>query len=105
MATQPGRSATQEAIRCQTPLSVRASSPTRGMNGQNSFLPNSPRNGGSTNSTKTAATTRPAAACTPRLRFDGADAKASVSRASTTVALLARIAGPAARVATCSASR
>ena len=46
-----------------------------------------------------AATTRPDAACTPRLRVVGEAASSSESRASTTVALLARIAGPANRTA------
>ena len=56
--------------------------------------PNRASSGGSTSSTNTAATTRPAAACTPRLRVLGDDASSRVSSASTTVALLAMMAGP-----------
>ena len=103
--TRAGLRATASATRCQMPLSVRAFAPTLGTNGQNSRLPNSASSGGSTSSTNTAATTSPAAACTPRLRVLGDDASTSVSSASTTVALLARIAGPAWRTATLSASR
>ena len=104
-ATGAGRRATADATRCQTPLSVSARAPILGMNGQNSFRPNRPSSGGSTNSTKTAATTSPEAACTPRLRVVGASASSSVSRASTTVALDARMAGAARRTAMSSASR
>ena len=80
-------------------------SPGCGMNGQNSRTPHSASSGGSTSSENTAATTRPVAACTPRLRVLGADANSRVSSASTTVALLATIAGPAVRTAVCSAAR
>ena len=93
-ATRAGLRATASAMRCQIPLSVRGFAPTRGMNGQNSRRPNSASRGGRTSSTNTAATTSPDAACTPRLRVLGDEASTSVSRASTTVALLARIAGP-----------
>ena len=99
-ATMPGLRATASAMRCQIPLSVRGFVPTCGMNGQNNRFPNNASSGGSTSSTNTAATTRPAAACTPRLRVLGDEANTKVSRASTTVALLARIAGPARRTAT-----
>ena len=92
-------------MRCQTPLSVRGLAPVCGMKGQNSRLPNNASSGGNTSSTYTAATTRPDAACTPRLRVLGDDANSSVSNASTTVALLATIAGPALRTATRMAAR
>ena len=74
------------------------------MKGQNNFGPNNPSSGGNTNSTKIAATSSPEAACTPRLRVVGDCASSRVSSASTTVALLATIAGPAQRTAVCSAS-
>jgi len=75
------------------------------MNGQNNRFPNNAGNGGSTSRTNTAAITNPDAACTPRLLVLGAAANTKVSRASTTVALLAMIAGPARRTATSSAVR
>ena len=82
------------ATRCHdTAVGKGSALPACGTNGQNSRLPNRASSGGSTSSTNTAATTRPVAACTPRLRVLGDDANSSVSRASTTVALLARIGG------------
>src|SRR5690242_18174104 len=88
-ATAPGLRATASAMRCQLPFSVSGFVPGRGMNGQNNRLPNNASSGGSTSSTYTAATTRPEAACTPRLLVLGDDANTNVSNASTTVALLA----------------
>ena len=75
------------------------------MKGQNSRRPHSANSGGSTTRTDTAATTRPHAASAPRLRVLGVEAKIRVSNASTTVALLATMAGPAIRTARRSASR
>ena len=98
-ATRPAWPDTQSAMRCQAPVVVSSSVPARGMNGQNNFGPNSASSGGSTSSTKIAATTSPAAACTPRLLVVGDWASSRVSRAKTTVALLATIAGPAHRTA------
>ncbi|OBJ15241.1 hypothetical protein A9W93_25130 [Mycobacterium colombiense] len=56
-------------------------------------------------STEIAATTRPHAANAPRLRVLGVDANSRVRSASTTVALLATMAGPALRTARRSAVR
>jgi hypothetical protein len=95
-----GLRATASATRCQMPLSVTGFAPTLGMNGQNSLRPNKPEQLRQHQSTNTAATTRPDAACTPRLRVLGEEASTSVSSARTTVALLANIAGPACRTAT-----
>ena len=105
VATITGRRATPAAIRCHAPVVTVSESPGCGTNGQNSRTPHSASSGGSTSNENNAATTRPVAACTPRLRVLGAEANNSVSRASTTVALLATIAGPAVRTAVCSAAR
>ncbi len=104
-ATRPACSDVQSAIRCHAPVVVISSPPGAGTKGQNSFRPNSASKGGRTQTTKMAATNRPAAACTPRLRVVGELARSSESSASTTVALLAAMAGPAKRTAVDSAWR
>ena len=105
VATRPAWPAIQSATRCQAPVVVISVWSGCGTKGQNSFRPNRPNSGGRTNSTNTAATTRPAAACTPRLRVVGDSASSNDSSASTTVALLATMAGPAKRIAVNSACR
>ncbi len=75
------------------------------MKGQNKRRPHSASSGGSITRADTAATTSPHAARAPRLRVLGVDANSKVSNASTTVALLATIAGPATRTARRKASR
>ena len=97
--TTPGRRETASATRCQIPVVAIGALPIWGMNGQNTFRPHHASSGGSTNSTNTAATTRPQPAQRPRLRVLGVTASVRVSSASTTVALLARIAGAAAATA------
>lgn len=103
--TGPGRRPTASATRCQTPVADIGGSPARGMNGQNTFRPHSASSGGKANNTNKAATASPQAAQIPRLRVLGVTAAISVSKASTTVALLARMAGPAARTARRNAAR
>ncbi len=98
-ATRAGCLPTRSATRCHGPASIRAPSPGRGTNGQNNRRPNTASSGGSTVSTQTAATTSPHAANAPRLRVLGVEANSRVSNASTTVALLATMAGPAMRTA------
>ena len=95
IATRPACADTQSATRCHAPAPAISCVPGCGMKGQNNFRPNSASSGGRTPRTNTAATTRPAAACTPRLRVVGELASSSDNSASTTVALLAAIAGPA----------
>ena len=104
-ATRPGLRATASATRCQITAVCKGFGPDARDEWPEQPRPHSTSRGGSTSSTNIAATTRPDAACTPRLRVLGEEASTNVSRASTTVALLATIAGPAWRTATLSASR
>ena len=76
-----------------------------GTSGQNNRLPHNASSGGKSTSTESAATISPQAADAPRLRVLGVEAKSKVSNASTTVALLATMAGPAIRTARRRASR
>ncbi|SLH83611.1 Uncharacterised protein [Mycobacteroides abscessus subsp. abscessus] len=100
-----GLRTTAAAMRYQTPDPATSRPSTRGTNGQNTRRPHRASAGGSAISTNTAATTSPAAASRPRLRVLGRVASSRVSSASTTVTLLATIAGAQRRTAARRAAR